>query len=405
MYIERHASRLIIKGISQSKVILVTGARQVGKTTVLQNTLDDWQYWTMDDENQLRLAQADPVVFFKDKTFPYIIDEIQYVPDIFRTLKYHIDRQPGKGLVALTDSSSYELMNSSSQSLAGRISIIEMSGLSLRELAGDAEVMPFLPDSEFLERRRALRVKPLPDLWKRIVRGSMPELQDPSRDLEWFYRDYIRTYIERDVRKLMNVKDELKFRKFLASVAARSARMISYNEIADDAGIDVKAVHGWLSILEGSGMVRMLQPYGGNILKRALKTPKLFFMDTGLLCYLCGWKTPQTAEFGAQNGAIFETFAVSEIIKSHLNAKGDANGIYYYGDKDKNEVDVVIEDGVDVYLVEMKKSGTIKGDWTKGFSRFPAVDGKTVRGCAVVCRCDSIMRIDESAYAVPIEAV
>ena len=203
----------------------------------------------------------------------------------------------------------------------------------------------------------------------------------------------------------MNVKDELKFRKFLASVAARSARMISYNEIADDAGIDVKAVHGWLSILEGSGMVRMLQPYGGNILKRALKTPKLFFMDTGLLCYLCGWKTPQTAEFGAQNGAIFETFAVSEIIKSHLNAKGDANGIYYYGKKDKNEVDVVIEDGVDVYLVEMKKSGTIKGDWTKGFSRFSAVDGKTVRGCAVVCRCDNIIRIDELAYAVPIEAV
>ena len=405
MYIERHISKMIEKGITQSKAILVTGARQVGKTTVLQKTLKDWRYWTLDDENQLVMAKTDPVVFFRDKSFPYIIDEIQYVPDIFRTLKFYLDKQDGKGLVALTGSSSYELMNNTSQSLAGRISIIEMSGLSLREISADVETAPFIPKCDFLKCRRNSVVKPLPDLWQHIVRGSMPELQDSSRDSEWFYRDYIRTYMERDVRKMTNVKDELKFKAFLASVAARSARMLSYNEIADDSGIDVKTVHGWISILAASGIVRLLQPYGRNVLKRALKTPKLYFMDTGLLCHLCGWKNSETAQVGAQNGAIFETFVVSEIIKSHLNAKGDANGIYYYRDKEKNEVDVVIEDGSDIYLVEIKKGGTIKSDWTKGFYKFPVVPGKSVRGCAVVCRCDDVMQIGDGVFAVPVEKV
>lgn len=401
MYKNRTIEAILQKAGTQTKVVLLTGARQVGKSTVIQHVFPEYEYCTLDDENELILAKNDRVLFFKDRHMPLIIDEVQYAPELFRTIKLHVDRNADKGQIYLTGSQRYELMSEAAESLAGRITIIEMSGLSMRELVDDDTKDAFIPTSEYLEMRQKIAA-PVIDLWQIIHRGSMPEMQDEGRDWEWFYRDYVRTYIERDVRKIINIKDELKFRSFLISIAARSGQILVYEDVARDVGVDIKTIQSWLSVVSASGMIRIIRPYQNNAIKRAIKSPKLYFMDTGLLCYLVGWNTARSAKNGAMSGHIFETFAISEIIKSHMNAGKSLDKIYYYRDKEKNEIDLVIEDDNVLYPIEIKKAATLDAKWSKAFSPLNKVSDKKIADGTVICQVDRVIPINDNARAIPI---
>lgn len=401
MYKNRTIEAILQKAGTQTKVVLLTGARQVGKSTVIQHVFPEYEYCTLDDENELILAKNDRALFFKDRHMPLIIDEVQYAPELFRTIKLHVDRNADKGQIYLTGSQRYEVMSEAAESLAGRITIIEMSGLSMRELVDDDTKDAFIPTSEYLEMRQKIAA-PVIDLWQIIHRGSMPEMQDEGRDWEWFYRDYVRTYIERDVRKIINIKDELKFRSFLISIAARSGQILVYEDVARDVGVDIKTIQSWLSVVSASGMIRIIRPYQNNAIKRAIKSPKLYFMDTGLLCYLVGWNTARSAKNGAMSGQIFETFAISEIIKSHMNAGKSLDKIYYYRDKEKNEIDLVIEDDNVLYPIEIKKAATLDAKWSKSFSPLNKVSDKKIADGTVICQADRVIPINDNARAIPI---
>lgn len=404
MYLYRHIEQALKKAEKQTKVVLLTGARQVGKSTSICEVFPDYLYITLDDENELRLALNDRSLFFQDRTFPLIIDEIQYAKELFRSVKLIVDRDPGKGQVFITGSQTYELLSAYSESLAGRISILEMSSLSMRERLNIGFYDPFIPSADYINNRQK-NLRSYEDLWSLIQRGSLPELLDETRDREWFYRDYVRTYIERDVRRIVNIQDEMKFRALLVSLAARSGQMLIYDDIARDVGADVKTVQRWISVVEGSGLVKIIHPYHHNAIKRAIKTPKLFFMDTGLLCYLVGWNTPETAKNGAMSRQIFETFVVSEILKSFLNCGKDVSGIYYYRDKEKREIDLLIEDGNTLYPIEIKKGASLQPDWTASFSVLEKIKDKTIANGTVICQAEKRMPHSQTVEALPVAYV
>ncbi len=403
MYLHRSIEYILQKAIRQTKVILITGARQTGKTTVIKNTFPEFNYITLDDENMLMLAKQDPSLFFKDQDFPLIIDEVQYAEELFRTIKLLVDRNTEKGQMILAGSQTHKLMEAASSMLVGRMSVLEMSPLSMREIFKVDFNLPFIPKKDYIKERKK-HLNKYDDLWKKIHRGSMPELLDEERDWEWFYRDYVRTYLERDIRRVINLKDELKFRSFLVSLAARSGQIVVYEDIASDVGVDIKTVQNWLSIVETSGIVKLIHTYKKNIIKRMIKSPKLFFMDTGLMCYLVGWKTYEQAKNGAMSGSIFETFVVSEIIKSYLNAGRDIRDtIFYYRDKDKKEIDLLIlEDGI-IHPIEIKLSANVKKDMIKNFSVLKNNKEITLGEGAVVCLSENIVPISEDVEALPID--
>ena len=404
MYIKRHIEPTIKKALNQSKVVLVTGARQVGKTTCVRELLGDYTYITLDDENELNLALNDRGLFFRDRKFPLIIDEVQYAGELLRAVKLEVDKTPKKGQIVLTGSQTYDLLGLSAESLAGRVSIIEMSSMSMREKLGIDCNLPFCPNSEY-ESAREKNITRYDKLWSNIHRGSMPELMDPDRDWEWYWRDYVRTYIERDIRRIVNVKDEMKFRAFLTALAAHSGGMLIYDGLAKDIGVDTKTVMHWTSVVAASGLVHILHTFSNNAIKRAIKTPKIYFMDTGLLCYLAGWKTVESAQNGAMSGSIFETFVVSEILKSYMNAGRDTDHIYYYRDKDKREIDIVIDADSVIYPVEIKKSATVSNEWSADMNALNSVQDRTVARGVVICLADHKINVSESVKALPIEYI
>ena len=405
MYLNRSIEKILEKAIKQTKVVLVTGARQTGKTTVINNTFPDYNYITLDDENMLMLAKNDPLLFFRDQEYPMVIDEVQYAEELFRTIKLIVDKSEKKGQMILTGSQSHKLMEASSSMLVGRMSVLEMSGLSLREIYKVNYNKPFIPTDKYIKVRKKQLVA-YDNLWNKIHRGSMPELLDENRDWEWFYRDYVRTYLERDIRIIINLKDELKFRSFLVSLAARSGQMIVYEDIANDVGVDIKTVQNWLSIVETSGIVKLIHTYKNNIIKRMIKSPKLYFMDTGLMCYLLGWKSAEQAKNGAMSGNIFETFVVSEIIKSYYNAGRDIKDtIFYYRDSDKKEIDLLIlEDGI-IHPIEIKSSASVKKEMIKNFYVLNNKKEITAGEGAVICLSDKVVPINENVNALPIEYI
>lgn len=404
MYLKRHIENILKKAEKQSKVVLLTGARQVGKTTSIKKLYKNYEYVTLDNENDLILANEDRNLFFRDRKFPIIIDEVQYAKELFKEIKYRVDKSPKKGQVFITGSQTYELLSSTAESLAGRVSILEMPSLSLRELFKVKLNTPFIPTENYIKEREK-ELKSYSNLWDKIHRGSMPEMLDTSRDWDWFYRDYIRTYIERDIRKIINIKDEIKFKKFLIAIAARSAQIVVFEEIAKEVGIDIKTVQSWLSVIASSGLVKIVNTYQSNLIKRIIKSPKLFFLDTGLLCHLVGWTTAETVKNGAMAGHIFENFVVSEILKSFLNYGKNLDNIFYYRDKDQKEIDLIIEDNNTIYPIEIKKSATIQKDWSKNFSVLSKITNKSIGKGYVVSLVEKPVTITSNVTAIPIEYI
>ena len=357
MYISRIIEDKINQLSSQFKVLLITGARQVGKSTVLKMCDSKRNYISLDDPKARLLALNDPEVFLEKYTPPVTIDEIQYAPNLFPYIKMIVDNSDKKGQYWLTGSQQFSMMENVTESLAGRVAIINLKGLSLDEIQTNTYTEPFIPTIDFIQnRRKTSKTLGLKNVYEMIWRGAYPEINSSDNtDWQTFYSSYLQTYIERDIKHLNIVSNEVDFLKFIKVIAARTGQMLNYLDIANEVGISQHIAKNWLDLLIRSDIIYLLPPYFRNINKRILKTPKVYFSDTGLCSYLTDWETPQTLESGAMSGAIFETFVVNEIIKSYKNAGREPN-IYYYRDKDKREIDVIIERNGKLYPIEIKKT-------------------------------------------------
>ena len=316
MYIKRAMEDIILQADKTFKATLITGARQTGKSTVIGQLFPDRRSITFDDAFLESQAKNNPETFMQLNAPPITMDEVQYVPELFRHIKMACDASQERGLFTLSGSQPLLLMKNASESLSGRVCVLEMLALSLREIQGDPFTRPFLPTMDYLLERRKTVKKP-ENIWEIIHRGSYPELYH-TPDLDWqaFYGSYVKTYLERDVRTLSAVQDLDSFRRFMIAVAARTGQMVNYSNIADEISRDVGTVKNWMSILEASGIIFLLEPYTPAALKRAIKTPKVYFRDTGLASYLTRWLTTETLAYGAMSGAMFETYVISEILKS-----------------------------------------------------------------------------------------
>ena len=334
-YIKRHAEATVEKLSRMFGAVLVAGPRQVGKTTMLQKVTQNINYVTLDDILIRTAAQEQSGTFFKDNPPPVFIDEIQKAPELFPQIKMHIDREHKKGQFFMCGSQQFQMMKGVSESLSGRIGLLTLLGFSVRERYGIADDTPFIPTDEyFSERKNHIKDIPYDDVWKMIHRGSMPELcSQPDYDWQMFYAAYVRTYIERDVRDLTEIGDTVKFAKFMTATAASTGQLVNLASLARDVGISQPTAERWLSILVASNIVYLLKPYANNITKRAIKTPKLYFLDTGLAAYLTRWNTADVLKNGAMAGAFFESFVISEIIKSYYNKGIVEPPLYFYRDK------------------------------------------------------------------------
>lgn len=389
------------------KSILVTGARQTGKSTVLQKLFPEKKYVPVDDPFIEEQAVEQPEMFMMLNPPPVIYDEVQRAPNLFRYIKIKCDESDERGLFCLSGSQPLELMEGVLESLSGRIGIIELSGLSMREIKGDSFNRSFVPTMEYVQER-SKSVKPFDNIWEVIHRGGYPELQNPEVDWSVFYSSYIKTYLERDVRSLSAVQNLDDFRKFMIAVAARTGQMINYANIADEVGKDQSTIKRWLSVLEASGIIYLLEPFSSSVLKRAIKTPKVYFRDTGLAAYLTRWLTPETLANGAMSGAFFETFVISEILKSYSNRGIDYRYcVSYYRGRDKkktseNEIDLIIEENGMLYPVEIKRSSKVTADQTSAFSVLDGIPDKKRGMGAVICMCPQPGVLRENILQLPV---
>lgn len=386
-------------------VLLVTGPRQVGKTTLLEMCAEAGRrHVTLDDLDARSLARDDPGLFIQTYQPPVMIDEVQYAPELFSYLKIVADREKKNGLFWLTGSQKFHLMRGITESLAGRVAIIDLLGLSQAELEGRGGAsMPFMPTPQWIgeAKKNANRPKRLMDVYEQIWRGSFPRVNsvgDSMRDI--FYRSYIQTYIQRDVKDVLSISDETSFHRFLGAAAARTGQLLNYAKLAGDVGIDSKTVKSWLSVLETSGLIYLLKPFFRNVTKRLVKAPKLYFLDTGLAAHLCKWPTPAALEAGAMSGAMLETHLFGEILKSYWH-NGEEPHFYYYRDADQREVDLVIETGEAFYPVEFKKTATPSKTASRHFRLLEKL-GKPVGHGAVLCFVDRDIPLSASVTAVPI---
>ncbi|MCL2312006.1 MAG: ATP-binding protein [Firmicutes bacterium] len=404
MYIKRHLENLVRKTSKMFGAILVTGPRQVGKTTLLKKITQNIPYITLDDPIMLTSAREESGTFFKNTPPPVFVDEIQYAPNLFHHMKILIDKQQNEGLFYMSGSQQFKIMKNVSESLAGRLGILNLLGLSLREIYEVDFTEIFLPTENYFKRHeKSLKKIEYKDIWKIIHRGTMPKLYgNPDIDWQMFYGSYIKTYIERDVRDLAQVGDELKFLKFMTVVASHTGNLLNLSSISRDIGISLPTVERWLSILIASGIVYLLKPYFNNTTKRAVKTPKLYFLDTGLAAYLTKWNTPQTLQNGAMAGAFFETFIIAEIVKSYYN-----NGIlelpfYFYRDKEKIEIDLIIENDGVFHPIEIKKNSDPRKEDIKNFDILDKIPNIRRGIGGIICTYDKLIALNSHDKIIPV---
>ena len=402
-YITRNLENVVKQVTKEYPVVLVTGPRQVGKTTMLQKMMRDTnrEYVSLDDLNERSIAKGDPELFLQLHKPPVLIDEVQYAPELFTYIKMYVDKNHEPGAFWLTGSQVFKLMKGVQESLAGRVAVLSLTSLSQAEIYGEF-TEPFMIDMEALSARKTRRQEAdTRDIFERIYRGSMPAIvSGASSNSQIFYNSYLSTYIERDVRELSDAIDSLKFLRFITAVAARSGQMLNVAEIARDADINQVQAKNWLGILETLGIIFYLHPYSNNLLKRLVKTPKLYFYDTGLVCYLTKWSNAETLESGAMNGAVLENYVVAEIMKTYLN-NGKEPYIYYYRDKDAKEIDLVIEhDGV-LNPIEIKKTSNPGTELIRVFELLDRASSPRSKG-AVICMKPGLSAIDRDNYIVPV---
>ena len=402
--IKRALEAAFLKTQSRYSVTLLTGPRQVGKTTMLKELMKGTgrNYVTLDALDARRLA-TDPAAFFQIHKPPMLIDEVQYAPGLFSYIKMIVDETHRKGDFWLTGSQAYKLMQGVTESLAGRIAIMQMQSLSQAEIFG-YESAPFTVDIDALSRRKT-HAREMPAIYRSIFTGGMPEIVSaPVDDIQDYYKNYIASYIERDVKYIASEIDGLKYYDFITTVAARVAQQINVADIARDIGINEITAKRWLSVLEALGIIFFLHPYSNNVLKRALKKPKLYFYDTGLAVQIIGWSTPEITMNSAMNGAYFENFVISEIYKSYFNA-GKEPALYYYRDKEMREIDLILErDGV-LHPIEIKKAALATKEMTESFSLLKAVYPYTVGRGAIICNAQALSAVSKNVVVIPVSKI
>ena len=405
-YYRRSIEQVINEYKEQFPILLLTGPRQVGKSTLFKELFQpEYKYFSLDDPILKEQIVNDPRLFLKNNPEKLIIDEVQYAPSIFPYLKMKVDENREDGMYLMTGSQAFVLMKNVSETLAGRVGILELQGISLREQFDIEFNKPFIPNEEYIAEREKDIIE-YTNLWQRIHRGYMPELVfNDKKKWEFFYSSYVQTYIERDVRDLINISDESKFLKFMISLASRSGELLNYGAVANEVGVSNETVKRWVSVLRTSRIIYLLEPYFNNHLKRVIKTPKIYFMDVGLLAYLTKWPTPETLANGAKAGNIFETFVVSEIIKSYLNAGIINPPLYFYRDKDKKEIDLIIEEAEKIYPIEIKMSASPNKEMAKNFSVLKRKVDKEIGTGVIICQYDNKVYLSEDILVLPIEYI
>ncbi len=418
-YIKRTIEKTVKDMANSFPVVMITGPRQVGKTTLLNMLIkqsnENINYVTLDNLDARKLAVEDPELFLKTYKMPLIIDEFQYAPNLLSYLKIIIDKKriqsfekdniQKNGLFYLTGSQAFQTMSNVTESLAGRVGILNLYGLTKREIENVTETF-FIPDKEILENKVRTENLDIIQIYERIIKGSYPEIYNNDiMNIRNYFETYITTYIERDIRQLINVQDELKFYKFISNVAVRTGQELNMSDICNELGITSATGDSWLSILVNTGLVYLLQPYSNNNIARIVKKPKIYFMDTGLACYLAGYLDAVTLEKSAFNGPIFETYIITEIIKSYANQGMNARKyLYYYRDNNGKEIDLIIVYNNTVYPIEIKKSANPKVDAIKNFKVIEKFGMKIGNG-GIICMKENLFPIDENNNYIPIELI
>ena len=409
MYITRHMEKPVMELNEQYPVLLLTGPRQVGKTTMLEHLIEvegkGRKKVSLDDLTLRDLAKTDPKMFFQLYQPPLLIDEVQYAPELFPYIKIMVDERHQPGDFWLTGSQLFKMMEGVQESLAGRVALLHLSPLSQSEIMKRPPEPPFSLELPLLsERQNGRQMLNTPEVFQRIHQGGMPALVTGTySNASIFYSSYIDTYMERDVRRLSNDIDSLKFLRFLRSVAARTSQQVNYKGIADDAEIDQTTAKNWLHVLEALGIIFLLEPYSNNVLKRTVSTPKLYFYDSGIVCYLTRWSSPETAMEGAMSGALLENYTVAEIIKTYQNA-GQEPFLYYYRDKDAREIDLILERDGKLFPIEIKKMASPPKKLTKVFDLIDKSPLQRGTG-AILCMADQLGAFDQNNLIVPISLI
>ena len=409
MYITRHMEKPVMELNEQYPVLLLTGPRQVGKTTMLEHLIEvegkGRKKVSLDDLTLRELAKTDPKMFFQLYQPPLLIDEVQYAPELFPYIKIMVDERHQPGDFWLTGSQLFKMMEGVQESLAGRVALLHLSPLSQSEIMKRPPEPPFSLELPLLsERQNGRQMLNTPEVFQRIHQGGMPALVTGTySNASIFYSSYIDTYMERDVRRLSNDIDSLKFLRFLRSVAARTSQQVNYKGIADDAEIDQTTAKNWLHVLEALGIIFLLEPYSNNVLKRTVSTPKLYFYDSGIVCYLTRWSSPETAMEGAMSGALLENYTVAEIIKTYQNA-GQEPFLYYYRDKDAREIDLILERDGKLFPIEIKTMASPPKKLTKVFDLIDKSPLQRGTG-AILCMADQLGAFDQNNLIVPISLI
>lgn len=416
-YISRFIENTILDMSSTFPVIMLTGARQVGKTTILrhiaENSQDKINFVSLDDINERTLAINDPKLFLETHRYPLIIDEFQYAPVLLHYIKIIVDDLRFKhlhdetikcnGIFYLTGSQKFLSMKNISESLAGRVGILEMQGLSQREINGDKNIffeIGNINKEDYIEEKN----KDILQIFENIFYGGYPELIESKVSKDGYFSSYVNTYIERDIRDLINVKDEIKFNNFLIEVAARTGQELNLNSIANDIDITIPTVKEWISLLSNSGIIYILQPYYENVIKRIVKRPKIYFLDTGLATFLTKYPNAEVLMNSSYSGAIFETYVVSEIVKSYLNNGKTLRDFYYYRDNSKNEIDLLYDASETLYPIEIKKSSNPDKNYIKQFNVLNETKKKLGQGI-LVCQYDKIYDISSGNIVFPVSFI
>ena len=410
MYIKRVIEKTIKKMVNEFPVIVISGARQVGKSTMLQMIKEDnMNYVTLDDLDARNLALSDPKYFLEQYSYPLLIDEIQYAPNLLPYIKMIVDDEKFKALKNntqvkslfwLTGSQQFKVMKDVSESLAGRVGVLNLYSLSNCEINNYDSTL-FIPKIEELKKKENIVHCDSKEIFERIYNGGMPSIATGAIERNNYFSSYINTYIERDVKQLLNVGKTIEFYNFMQYIAVRTAQELNYSTIAKEIGVDSKTIKNWISILESSGIIYLLQPFSSNLSNRIIKAPKLYFMDTGLCSYLAKYPNPETLEIGALSGAIFETFVVSEIIKNITSHGLDPKmNLYYYRDKDQKEVDLLFIEGDTIYPIEIKK-GISPNNPDKNFAVLNKYSNDVATGI-VICMTQKLQPINRNCWLCPV---
>ena len=390
-----------IKKINDTfRVLVVTGPRQVGKTTVLESLMpENMTKVSLDDETLRKEAQENPKIFLDSYPTPLFIDEVQYAPQLFPYIKMRVDKDKTRGQYWLSGSQSFDLMKNVTESLAGRAGIVKMNSFTYSEIKQNTEKEIF--DPENLKQKQYIDVN---EAFERIFYGGMPELYDiPDMDRNDFYYSYINTYIEKDIKKIKNIGNIETFKKFMRDVAIRTGTTLNYSDIANDVGISVNTIREWISILVSTGIIYLLEPFSSSKIKRLTHMPKIIFMDMGLACYLANWESAKELQLSKLSGSFFESYVVSELIKSYDN-KGLRLEISHFRNKETEEIDLILYKNNTLYPLEIKKSGNPTKEMMKNF-KYLEKDNKKIGTGGIICLYDKLMKLDENNYIIPLSSV